>query len=171
MNRRQLLSLSAGATLGRPVWAARTRGALAPEFKGNDAWINSAPLKMSQLRGQVVLVDFWTYSCHNCLNAMPYVVRLDERYQKQGLVVVGVHTPEFDHERVLAHVEQAVKRLKIGFAVAQDNGYQTWNAWRNRYWPAQYLVDKSGRVAFSHVGEGAYEQIEDITKALLREAV
>ncbi len=132
----------------------------APEFSGLENWMNGAPMRMVQLRGKAVLVDFWTYGCVNCINTLPYVKQWYQRYKDQGLVVVGVHTPEFAFEREVANVQQAVQRLGIEYPVAQDNRYATWNAWGNQYWPAIYLVDRSGHVVFSHTGEGDYAHIE-----------
>jgi len=145
--------------------AARTAPAVqpvtqAPEFAGIDNWFNSPPLAMSQLRGKVVLIDFWTYDCVNCLNTLPHVKRWHEKYKDQGLVVVGVHTPEFPFERETANLQAAIRRLGVPYPVAQDNGFRTWSAWRNQYWPAVYLVDREGRVVFHHSGEGDYDKIE-----------
>ncbi|MDN5780882.1 MAG: thioredoxin family protein [Luteimonas sp.] len=140
---------------------------LAPEFTGINHWINSEPLRMADLRGKVVLVEFWTYSCINCIHVMPYVKQWHERYHGQGLVVVGVHTPEYGYERSVGNVEAAVKRFGIRYAVAQDNGYRTWNAYGNRYWPALYLVDQDGRVVYRHFGEGDYARTEATIRQLL----
>jgi thiol-disulfide isomerase/thioredoxin len=139
----------------------------APAFTGIDKWLNSDPLTMQQLRGKVVLVDFWTYSCINCLNTLPYVKQWHARYKDQGLAVVGVHTPEYSFERVTGNVAAAIKRLDIKYPVAQDNRYATWSAYQNRYWPALYLIDKKGRVVYSHFGEGDYAETEDAIRTLL----
>lgn len=139
----------------------------APEFTGISHWINSEPLKMEELRGKVVLVEFWTYSCINCIHVMPYVKQWHESYQDKGLVVVGVHTPEYGYERKTANVESAVRRFGIKYPVAQDNRYQTWNAYGNRYWPALYLIDKDGRVVYQHFGEGDYARTEAVIQQLL----
>jgi thiol-disulfide isomerase/thioredoxin len=141
----------------------------APEFTGIDKWLNSDPLTMQQLRGKVVLVDFWTYTCINCIHVLPYVKTWNQKYKDQGLVVVGVHTPEYPFERDTDNVRKAIKRFDITFPVAQDNRYATWNAYANQYWPAFYLVDKKGHVAYTHFGEGDYEQTEAKIKALLAE--
>jgi cytochrome c biogenesis protein CcdA/thiol-disulfide isomerase/thioredoxin len=141
----------------------------APDFKGIDGWINSKPLALASLRGKVVLVDFWTYSCINCLRTLPYVERWYETYRKVGLVVVGVHTPEFAFEHVRSNVERAVSSLGISYPVALDNGYGTWTAWGNRYWPAKYFVDRSGHVRYAHFGEGEYERTEAVIRTLLAE--
>ena len=139
----------------------------APEFAGIQHWINTPPLTMQSLRGKVVLVEFWTYDCVNCLRAMPYVKQWHQRYARDGLVVVGVHTPEYGHERVLGNLERAVRRLGVTYPVAQDNGYRTWRAYDNQYWPALYLVDQRGRVVYSHFGEEQYAQTEARIRGLL----
>ena len=139
----------------------------APEFTGIDTWLNSAPLTMQQLRGKVVLVDFWTYTCINCIRTLPYVKGWHDKYKDQGLVVVGVHTPEYPHERSTANVTAALKRFDIRYPVAQDNRYATWGAYHNQYWPATYLIDKSGKVVYSHFGEGKYEETEAAIRRLL----
>jgi thiol-disulfide isomerase/thioredoxin len=149
------------------VAAAQTS---APDFTGISTWFNSAPLRMADLRGKVVLVDFWTYGCVNCVNTLPHVTELYAKYKNRGLVVVGVHTPEFPFERSAANVQSALKRHGISYPVAQDNDSQTWNAWRNQYWPAQYIVDQSGKVVFQHEGEGQYEQIDRTIARLLNPA-
>jgi thiol-disulfide isomerase/thioredoxin len=139
----------------------------APEFAGIDNWINSAPLSMQQLRGKVVLVDFWTYDCINCQHVLPYVKSWHQKYKDQGLVVVGVHTPEYGFERNLNNLKTAVQRNGITFPVAQDNRYATWSAYSNQFWPAFYLVDKKGDVVYSHFGEGDYAQTEATIRKLL----
>jgi thiol-disulfide isomerase/thioredoxin len=139
----------------------------APAFAGIDTWLNSTPLTMPQLRGKVVLVDFWTYSCINCVRTLPYVKSWYEKYKSQGLVVVGVHTPEYPYERSTANVTAALKRFDIRYPVAQDNRYATWDAYRNQYWPATYLIDKSGRIVYTHFGEGQYEETEAAIRRLL----
>jgi cytochrome c biogenesis protein CcdA/thiol-disulfide isomerase/thioredoxin len=142
---------------------------LAPEFREVTAWLNSEPLSLDELRGKVVLLDFWTYSCINCLRTLPYLRRWDEAYRDDGLVVVGVHTPEFAFERDQGNVEAAVERLGVRYPVALDNDYGTWNAWANRYWPASYFIDRRGHVRFAHFGEGAYEEKESVIRTLLAE--
>lgn len=139
----------------------------APEFAGISTWLNSKPLTMESLRGKVVLVDFWTYSCINCIRTLPYITKLDEEYRDKGLVIVGVHTPEFPFEAVTKNVETALKRHNIKYPVAQDNDFTTWNAYSNRYWPAKYLVDQNGNVVYTHFGEGAYEETENAIRELL----
>jgi thiol-disulfide isomerase/thioredoxin len=142
----------------------------APDFVGINKWFNSAPLHMAELRGKVVLVDFWTYGCVNCVNTLPHVTALYEKYKDRGLVVVGVHTPEFPFERSASNVQTALKRHGITYPVAQDNDSKTWNAYRNQYWPAQYIVDQSGKIVFQHAGEGQYEEIERTVAKLLNAA-
>ncbi|HEY2774880.1 MAG TPA: redoxin domain-containing protein [Candidatus Binatia bacterium] len=132
----------------------------APEFAGIGAWINSAPLTMASLRGKVVLVDFWTWSCANCVRSLPHVRDWHERYSADGLVVIGVHTPESDFEKDRADLESAIARYGIRHAVAQDNDWATWKAWGNHYWPAVYLVDRRGHIVLRHMGEGGYEEID-----------
>jgi cytochrome c biogenesis protein CcdA/thiol-disulfide isomerase/thioredoxin len=132
----------------------------APDVHDISAWINSAPLNLARLRGKVVLVDFWTYSCINCLRTLPYLKAWDARYRSKGLVILGVHTPEFAFEHDLGNVRAAVKRLGIGYPVALDNDYGTWKAYSNNYWPADYLVDQAGRVRDVHFGEGDYAKTE-----------
>jgi thiol-disulfide isomerase/thioredoxin len=122
---------------------------------------------MAGLRGKVVLVDFWTYGCVNCVNTLPYVKRLHDAYAAKGLVIVGVHTPEFPFEKSTANVQAAIKRHAVRYPVAQDNDFATWNAYKNRYWPAQYIVDQSGRIVFEHAGEGRYDDIEQTIRKLL----
>jgi thiol-disulfide isomerase/thioredoxin len=139
----------------------------APDFVGISNWFNSAPLNIASLRGKVVLVDFWTYGCVNCVNTLPHVTALYEKYKARGLVVVGVHTPEFPFERSAGNVQAALKRHGITYPVAQDNDSKTWNAYRNQYWPAQYIVDQSGRIVFQHAGEGQYEEIDRTVARLL----
>ena len=141
----------------------------APNFAGIDGWLNSKPLTMQELRGKVVLVDFWTYSCINCLRTLPHVEAWYRTYRKEGLVVVGVHTPEFAFEHVPSNVRAAVKRLGVRYPVALDNGYGTWNAYGNQYWPAKYLIDRNGEVRYAHFGEGNYSVTEENIRSLLGE--
>ncbi len=139
----------------------------APEFQGLTNWINSPSLTLTQLRGRVVLVDFWTYSCINCIRSIPYVEKWYQAYQKDGFVVVGVNTPEFAFEHDPANVAAAVKRDGITYPVALDNNYQTWNAFNNDSWPADYLIDKSGDVRYVSLGEGDYATTEKAIQELL----
>jgi len=138
-----------------------------PEFAGISAWLNSPPLTTEGLRGKIVLVQFWTYSCINCLRTLPYITKWHEQYKDKGLVVVGVHTPEFAFEKERANVETAVKRLGIHYPVAQDNQYRTWRAFGNQYWPAAYLIDRSGSIVATQFGEGGYQQMENAIARLV----
>jgi thiol-disulfide isomerase/thioredoxin len=145
----------------------------APDFTGNDRWWNTPgdePLDLAGLRGRVVLVDFWTYTCINCLRTLPYLRAWDERYRDRGLTIVGVHTPEFPFERQAGNVERAIAQNGLRYPIAQDNEYATWRAWGNQYWPAKYLIDARGKVRFVHFGEGSYEETEGAIRALLAEA-
>jgi cytochrome c biogenesis protein CcdA/thiol-disulfide isomerase/thioredoxin len=139
----------------------------APDVHDISAWINSSPLSLPRLRGKVVLVDFWTYSCINCLRTLPYLKAWDARYRSKGLVILGVHTPEFAFEHDLGNVRAAVRRLGVRYPVALDNGYGTWKAYSNNYWPADYLIDQAGRVRDVHFGEGNYAQTEQDIRLLL----
>jgi cytochrome c biogenesis protein CcdA/thiol-disulfide isomerase/thioredoxin len=141
-----------------------------PELSGAVAWLNSAPLTRAQLRGKVALVDFWTYSCINCLRALPYVKSWYQRYRDQGLVVIGVHAPEFAFEKNVANVTRAVHDLGITYPVALDNDYVIWKAFENQYWPAHYFIDTEGRIRHHHFGEGEYAESERVIQQLLAEA-
>jgi thiol-disulfide isomerase/thioredoxin len=140
----------------------------APEFQSIDQWLNSQPLRLQDLRGKVVLVDFWTYTCINCLNHLPYIKEWHEKYQDEGLVVVGVHTPEFAHEKSTRNVQHAINRLQIKHPVAQDKYHATWRAFDNQCRPAIYLIDKHGNIVYSHFGEGGYRTTEKKIRALLQ---
>ena len=141
-----------------------------PPLDGLGPWFNSAPLTKEQLKGKVVVIDFWTYSCINCLRSIPYVKAWDDRYRKDGLVIIGVHAPEFAFEREPANVDRAVKDLGIRYAVALDNRYKVWSALKNNYWPAHYFIDAQGRVRYHHFGEGNYAMSERVIRQLLAEA-
>jgi len=140
-----------------------------PSLAGAGQWLNSAPLEDAALKGKVVLVDFWTYDCVNCRRSLPHVIDWARRYADQGLQVVGVHTPEYPHERDLGQLRAQVAQLGIGYPVAVDNDYQVWNAWGNQFWPAHYFVDRKGRVRHVHVGEGDYAGQEQLIRQLLAE--
>jgi cytochrome c biogenesis protein CcdA/thiol-disulfide isomerase/thioredoxin len=141
-----------------------------PPLAGAVAWLNSPPLTREQLRGKVVLVDIWTYGCYNCRNALPYVREWHRKYKDQGLVVVGVHSPEFAYEKNIDNVKRAVDELQVSFPVAIDNNHAIWRAFNNRYWPAHYFIDAQGRIRFHHFGEGEYEKSEQVIRQLLQEA-
>ncbi|MBI5919881.1 MAG: cytochrome c biogenesis protein DipZ [Nitrosomonadales bacterium] len=157
------------AQLERPAAGVAATDML-PPLNGATHWLNSAPLSAEALRGKVVLVDFWTYSCINCLRTLPYLKAWDEKYRDQGLVIIGVHAPEFAFEKDQHNVEQAVRELGIRYPVAMDNQYALWNAFHNEYWPAHYLIDASGKIRHQHFGEGAYQETEQMIQSLLREA-
>ena len=141
-----------------------------PPLSGAVEWLNSPPLTRESLKGKVVLVDFWTYSCINCLRSIPYVKAWADKYKDQGLVVIGVHTPEFAFEKSVANVKNAVADLNIGYPVAIDSNYAIWRAFANQYWPAHYFIDAEGRIRHHHFGEGDYEESERIIQTLLTEA-
>jgi thiol-disulfide isomerase/thioredoxin len=181
LSRRAFSGLAAGSSAlavaaggGWPVrsaFAAASPGlrdyGKAPEFAGIDKWLNSEPLTLKSLAGQVVLVDFWTYSCINCIRTLPHVVRWHEKYKDQGFTVVGVHSPEFAYEKLTRNVQDAIERFHIRYPVAQDNSFATWKAYYNQYWPAFYLVDSKGQVMRQHFGEGEYAEMEAAIEALL----
>lgn len=152
-----------GFAAASPAMAAQT----APEFAGIATWHNSKPLTMKQLRGKVVLIDFWTYSCINCLRTLPHVTRWYDQYKDKGLVVIGVHSPEFPFEKQEGNVRDAIARFGIKYPVAQDNDLETWDAWDNQYWPAEYLVDQRGNVVAHHYGEGNYAEMENAIRTLV----
>ena len=141
-----------------------------PSLAGATAWINSTPLTAASLRGKVVLVDFWTYSCINCIRALPYVRAWADKYKDHGLVILGVHAPEFAFEKDLGNVRRAVQDLGVNYPVALDNDYAIWQGFNNRYWPAHYFIDTQGRIRHHHFGEGGYAQSEDVIRQLLTEA-
>ncbi len=140
---------------------------VAPPLKPDGVWINSKPFTLASLHGKVVLVDFWTYSCINCLRTLPHLKSWYAAYHKQGFVIVGVHTPEFAFEHVASNVRAAVKRLGITYPVVQDNRYKTWDNYANQYWPAEYLIDKTGHIRHTNFGEGEYDKTESLIRQLL----
>jgi thiol-disulfide isomerase/thioredoxin len=140
---------------------------VAPALHADGVWINSKPLTLSRLRGKVVLIDFWTYSCINCLRTLPHLKAWDATYRSKGLVIIGVHTPEFAFEHVSSNVRSAVQRLGIRYPVVQDNRFKTWDNYANQYWPAEYLIDRTGHVRRTHFGEGEYPQTESLIRRLL----
>jgi len=141
-----------------------------PSLSGATQWLNSQPISAADLHGKVVLIEFWTYTCINWRRTLPYVRAWGEKYKAQGLVVIGVHTPEFSFEKAVDNVRWAVKDMKIGFPVAMDNNYAVWNAFGNEYWPALYFVDTKGNIRHHQFGEGNYEQSEKVIQQLLAEA-
>jgi thiol-disulfide isomerase/thioredoxin len=138
-----------------------------PEFQGISEWLNGSPLTIASLKGQVVLVQFWTFSCINCQRTLPYIVQWHQKYAAQGLKVIGVHTPEFGYERDANNVQQALRKNQITYPVPLDNAYKTWNAYSNQYWPNLYLADRQGILRYSHSGEGAYDTTEQTIRRLL----
>ena len=145
-------------------------GDCAPEFMGTQEWINSDPLTMESLRGKVVLIDFWTYTCVNCIRTLPFLQEWYERYTDEGLVIVGVHTPEFEFEKLYDNVVEATKDEGVVWPVVQDNEFSVWRSYSNRYWPAKYLIDQTGEIRYTHFGEGKYGETEKMIRNLLQEA-
>jgi len=141
----------------------------APEFQQDLRWIHSPGLTLKELRGKVVLIDFWTYSCVNCIRTLPHVKRWHERYAAKGLVVIGIHTPEFEFEKDLGNVQRTVKEFGIEYPVVIDNDYEMWSRYANRVWPHKYLLNKEGHLVYDHAGEGAYAETEAAIQAALKE--
>jgi cytochrome c biogenesis protein CcdA/thiol-disulfide isomerase/thioredoxin len=141
-----------------------------PSLSGAVQWLNSPALNAEDLRGKVVLVDFWTYDCINCQHTLPYVKEWEKKYAKDGLLVIGVHTPEYGYERIIENVREQVQKLGITYPVAIDNNYAIWRNFDNQYWPAHYLIDAKGQVRYSHFGEGGYQTQEQMIRQLLEEA-
>ena len=142
-------------------------GTPAPEISGQ-SWLNSEPLRLAELKDKVVLVEFWTFGCYNCRNVEPYLKEWHQKYADKGLVVIGVHAPEFNYERVLANLQRYVREHAISYPVAVDNDFVTWKRYGNRYWPAMYLIDKRGVIRYLRIGEGGYQQTEQQIRALLQ---
>ena len=141
----------------------------APELRDISGWINSKPLAISRQRGKVVLLKFWTFSCVNCVHTLPATQQWYDRFHDQGLEIIAVHTPELPDERVPANIARAVQQRNITYPVALDPKFATWNAYRNHYWPALYLIDARGHIRYTHIGEGAYAETEQAIQRLLRE--
>ena len=144
-------------------------GDCAPEFAGTQEWINSEPLSMEGLLGKVVLIDFWTYTCVNCIRTLPFLQEWHQRYADDGLVIVGVHTPEFEFEKVYDNVVQATIDEGVAWPVVQDNDFTVWRSYSNRYWPAKYLIDRNGEIQYRHFGEGKYGETEEWIRQLLEQ--
>ena len=142
----------------------------APELTGLDGWLNSEPFTLADKQGQVVLVDFWTYTCVNCVRTLPYIKEWHDKYADMGLVILGVHAPEFEFEKIPENVAMARDDHGLEYPIAQDNDLQTWRAFENQYWPAKYLIDKDGAIRYTHFGEGAYVETEEQIRDLLSEA-
>ena len=162
-----LLLIVVGA-LGVLKSAGAGVGAVAPEIT-TTTWLNSGPKSLADLKGKVVLVEFWTFGCYNCQNVEPYVKQWHQKFSGQGLVIIGVHSPEFGHERVIRNVQEYIRSHEIKYAVAIDNDFVIWNRYRNRYWPAMYLIDKQGVIRYERFGEGGYRETEQQIQALLAE--
>jgi thiol-disulfide isomerase/thioredoxin len=142
----------------------------APALVGITKWLNTEkPLTLQELRGRVVLVEFWTNQCINCIRTLPYVTKWYDTYKDRGFVLIGVHTPELPYERTVASIQQAIQTYGIHYPIAQDNDFATWRAYNNRYWPAIYLMDKNGIVRRRHFGEGEYDKTELAIQTLLQE--
>lgn len=143
----------------------------APELEGISGYINTEEgLKISDLKGKVVLVDFWTYSCINCIRTLPHLVEWDNKYRDKGLVIIGVHTPEFNFEKKYENVKMAAEKYGIKYPIVQDNDYSTWTVYKNRFWPHKYLIDSDGYIRFDHIGEGGYDETEKQIQILLKDA-
>ena len=152
----------------RDVLLDAPRARTAPAFS-EGRWLNSEPLTLERLRGRVVVVDFWTFGCYNCRNTLPSLKRLDKTYRERGLTVDGVHSPEFDREKVLENLRREVGSLGIQYPVVTDNDYETWRAYGVEAWPTVVILDKQGRIRFTHVGEGLYDEQEEVVNKLLAE--
>lgn len=160
-------------TSGEPMIPSRTvveetKAPTAPELS-NGQWINSEPLTLKNLQGRVVLIEFWTFACYNCRNTLPTVKKWDAQYRDKGLTIIGVHTPELDYERNVDNLRKEVAALGITYPVVTDNDYSTWQTYKVEAWPTLFVLDKEGRVRWTHVGEGAYNETEDVIKKLLAE--
>jgi thiol-disulfide isomerase/thioredoxin len=162
---------SPGPTEAQLLLLAGLQNRGAPPELLNEVWLNSEPLKLADLHGQVVIVEFWTYGCINCIHVIPSLREWHQAYADEGLVIIGVHTPEFNYERDLDNVKQALVDLDVPYPVAIDNDWQTWRTYNNHYWPAKYFIDKAGNIRHIHIGEGRYQQQEEIIQALLAEQV
>lgn len=141
----------------------------APDFAEITEYINTDPVKLGDLNGKVVLVHFWTYTCINCIHTIPYINKWYQNYADKGLVIIGIHTPEFEYEKSTDNVKQAVNDYQIEYPVLQDNNYATWKAYQNRYWPRDYLIDTQGFIRYDHIGEGDYDETEKAIQSLLAE--
>ena len=161
------MAVACTATTGTVGKTGGRVGDQAPDFQGIANWINSDPLTMEELRGKVVLIDFWTYTCVNCIRTMPYLKRWHAKYADKGLIIVGVHSPEFEFEKLTPNVVDRANTFGLTYPIAQDNDFATWRAYSNRAWPAKYLVDKDGVVRYKHFGEGSYNETEQQIRELL----
>lgn len=167
------IAVSSGMLLVAILWlnlpyAEGRLGRAAPEIS-NDIWLNSEPLRMADLRGRVVMVEFWTFGCWNCRNIEPYVKSWHKKYATEGLVVIAIHSPEFQYEHDVNRVKEYIRQHKLPYAVPIDNEFKTWRKYENRYWPTLYLIDKKGKIQYIKIGEGAYERTEQEIRRLLAE--
>lgn len=165
ITRRELLLAGLTAVMPKPAFADSCSSA--PDIDGAGPWFNSPPLSLSKLVGKPVLVEFWTFGCYNCRNVLPYIKQWYGQYAKQGLSFVGVHTPEFSFEADPKQVKDFLDKNDVRYPVVMDNDYAIWNRWSNRYWPALYLIDKTGQVCYRHYGEGRYAETEAAIHRLL----
>ena len=165
-----VVALACGAASGLIGPSGGRVGNEAPQFQGIVNWINSEPMTMEQLRGKVVLIDFWTYTCVNCIRTFPYLKDWHAKYADKGLVIVGVHAPEFEFEKLAKNVTNSANSFGLEYPIAQDNDFITWRAYANRAWPAKYLVDKDGILSYKHIGEGAYLETETRIRKLLEDS-
>ncbi|MEI6326865.1 MAG: cytochrome c biogenesis protein DipZ [Candidatus Roizmanbacteria bacterium] len=152
--------------LGKPL---QQKGLLAPEIIPGGEWFNTKPLTLAELKGKVVMVDFWTYTCINCQRTLPFVKEWWRKYQDKGLVIIGVHAPEFEFEKDKNNLAQAIKDFKLTYPIVQDNDFSTWRAYDNHYWPAKYIIDRDGYIRHTHFGEGEYDKTEEVIQELLKE--
>lgn len=150
-----------------PDTALSSPAGMLPEFLGISQWLNSAPLAIADLKGSVVLVQFWTFACINCQRTLPYITRWHRQYAAQGLKVIGIHTPEFAFERDINNIKRALRQHKITYPVPVDNEFKTWKAYNNQYWPHLFLADRRGLLRYDHIGEGAYDKTEQTIRQLL----
>jgi len=156
--------------MGKPMFnLLKPKGTKAPEIIPGGVWFNSSPLTLSELKGKVVIIDFWTYSCINCQRTLPYLTKWYDLYKDKGLVIIGVHSPEFEFEKSEKNVAAAIKDFRLIYPIVQDNNFETWRTYNNRYWPAKYFIDKEGYVRYTHFGEGAYDESERVIQELLKE--
>jgi thiol-disulfide isomerase/thioredoxin len=147
--------------------STKQRATALPDFQGIREWLNSDPLTISELKGNVVLIQFWTFACINCQRTLPYIVQWHQQYAEQGLKVIGVHTPEFAFEREINNIKNALEEHKITYPVPLDDEFKTWKAYENGYWPHLYLADRQGNIRYDHIGEGAYDTTEQTLRQLL----
>jgi thiol-disulfide isomerase/thioredoxin len=159
---------SGGQMFPSPTMTEETKAPVAPEIS-NGLWINSEPLTLKSLQGRVVLIEFWTFACYNCRNTLPALKKWDAQYRDKGLTIIGVHTPELDFERDLKQLRREITKLGIKYAIVTDQDYSTWKAYGVEAWPTLFVLDKKGRVRWTHVGEGYYDETEEVFKKLLAE--